>query len=250
MAKTLGEETPFTMMAASEIFSLEMSKTEALTQSFRKAIGVRIKEVSEIIEGEIVEFEVEKSPTKHGVKSGKLTIKTTDMETMFDLGMKMIEVLEREKVLNGDIIVIEKASGKITRLGRSLSQFNTVDTISSSLNFIQCPEGELQKCKEIIHVVSLHEIDVINSRTQGFFALFAGDTGEIRIEVREQIDTKIAEWREEGKSDIVPGVVFIDEVHMLDIECFSFLNRALEIELAPIMVVATNRGITRSHARA
>jgi RuvB-like protein 2 len=31
MAKALGEETPFTMMAASEIFSLEMSKTEALT---------------------------------------------------------------------------------------------------------------------------------------------------------------------------------------------------------------------------
>ena len=32
MAKALGEETPFAMMAASEIFSLEMSKTEAITQ--------------------------------------------------------------------------------------------------------------------------------------------------------------------------------------------------------------------------
>ena len=32
---------------------------------------------------------------------------------------------------------------------------------------------------------------------------------------------------------------------MLDIECFSFLNRALENDLAPIVVVATNRGITR-----
>ena len=44
MAKALGEETPFAMMAGSEIFSMEMSKTEALTQAFRKAIGVRIKE--------------------------------------------------------------------------------------------------------------------------------------------------------------------------------------------------------------
>jgi len=35
MAKALGEETPFAMMAASEIFSLEMSKTEALTQASR-----------------------------------------------------------------------------------------------------------------------------------------------------------------------------------------------------------------------
>lgn len=32
MCKALGEETPFSIMAASEIFSLEMSKTEALTQ--------------------------------------------------------------------------------------------------------------------------------------------------------------------------------------------------------------------------
>lgn len=32
MAKALGEETPFAMMTASEIFSLEMSKTEALMQ--------------------------------------------------------------------------------------------------------------------------------------------------------------------------------------------------------------------------
>lgn len=32
---------------------------------------------------------------------------------------------------------------------------------------------------------------------------------------------------------------------MLDIECFSFLNRALENEMAPIVIMATNRGITR-----
>ena len=43
--------------------------------------------------------------------------------------------------------------------------------------FVQCPEGELQKRKEVVHTVSLHEIDVINSRTQGFLALFSGDTG-------------------------------------------------------------------------
>jgi RuvB-like protein 2 len=63
-------------------------------------------------------------------------------------------------------------------------------------------------------------------------------------QVREQIDAKVAEWREEGKATIVPGVIFIDEVHMLDIECFSWLNRALESDLAPVLVCATNRGIT------
>jgi RuvB-like protein 2 len=72
-----------------------------------------------------------------------------------------------------------------------------------------------------------------------------GDTGEIKSEVRDQINCKVAEWREEGKAEVVPGVLFIDEVHMLDIESYSFLNRALENDMAPILIMATNRGITR-----
>ncbi|KAJ7554258.1 hypothetical protein O6H91_06G132800 [Diphasiastrum complanatum] len=246
MAKALGQETPFAMMAGSEIFSLEMSKTEALTQAFRKAIGVRIKEETEIIEGEVVEIQIDRpAATGAASKTGKVTLKTTDMETVYDLGTKMIEALSKEKVQSGDVIAIDKASGKVSKLGRSFARSRDYDAMGPQTRFVQCPDGELQKRKEVVHVVTLHEIDVINSRTQGFLALFAGDTGEIRPEVREQINSKVAEWREEGKAEIIPGVLFIDEVHMLDIECFSFLNRALENEMAPILVVATNRGITR-----
>ena len=34
----------------------------------------------------------------------------------------------------------------------------------------------------------------------------------------------------------MPGVLFIDEVHMLDIECFTYLHRALESPISPIVV--------------
>ena len=78
-----------------------------------------------------------------------------------------------------------------------------------SVRFVQCPEGELQKRKEVVHVVSLHEVDVINSRQQGFLALFAGDTGEIKAEVREQIDQKVAEWREEVHAAPPPSPVSV-----------------------------------------
>ncbi|ODV90882.1 hypothetical protein CANCADRAFT_113130 [Tortispora caseinolytica NRRL Y-17796] len=245
IAQSLGHDVPFTMIAASEIFSLEMSKTEALTQVFRRSIGVQIKEEYEIIEGEVVEIQIDRA-INGGAKQGKLTIKTTDMETVYDLGTKMIEALTREKVLAGDIISIDRATGKVTKLGRSYARARDYDAMGSDTRFIQCPEGELMKRSEQVHTVSLHEIDVINSRTQGFLALFSGDTGEIRQEVRDQINTKVAEWREEGKATICPGVLFIDEVHMLDLECFAFINRALENELAPIVVMATNRGISQT----
>jgi RuvB-like protein 2 len=103
MAQALGTDVPFTMLAASEIFSLEMSKTEALTQAFRRSIGVRIKEESELIEGEVVEIQIDSSVTGSS-KTGKLTLKTTEMETIYDLGHKMIEALNREKVMAGYVL--------------------------------------------------------------------------------------------------------------------------------------------------
>jgi len=80
-----------------------MSKTEALTQAFRRSIGVRIMEETEIIEGEVVEIQVEVgagagAAKGAGDKVGKLTLKTTEMETVYDLGAKMIDALTKEKV--------------------------------------------------------------------------------------------------------------------------------------------------------
>jgi RuvB-like protein 2 len=243
IAHSIGKDVPFTSMAGSEFFSMEMSKTEALTQAFRRSIGIKIKEESEMIEGEVVEIQIDQS-TLSSSKTGKITMKTTDMETVYELGHKMIDALVKEKIKSKDIITIDKGTGKVTKLGKSLSSSSDYDAAGSTVKFLACPSGELQKKQDMTHVVSLHDIDVINSRSQGFLALFAGDTGEIKTEIREQIDTKVFEWREEGKAEIVPGVLFIDEVHMLDMESFAFLNRALESELAPIVIMASNRGIT------
>ena len=52
----------------------------------------------------------------------------------------------------------------------------------------------------------------------------------------------VNKYIDQGIAELVPGVLFIDEVHMLDIECFTYLHRALESTLAPIVIFATNRG--------
>uniref|UniRef100_A0A7N4P362 RuvB-like helicase n=1 Tax=Sarcophilus harrisii TaxID=9305 RepID=A0A7N4P362_SARHA len=220
------------------------SPDPGLPQVHRGSDKVRVEE-TEIIEGEVVEIQIDRPATGTGSKVGKLTLKTTEMETIYDLGTKMIESLTKEKVQAGDVITIDKATGKISKLGPLPLWVPLKLAHPSRTKPFPGPDGELQKRKEVVHTVSLHEIDVINSRTQGFLALFSGDTGEIKSEVREQINAKVAEWREEGKAEIIPGVLFIDEVHMLDIESFSFLNRALESDMAPVLIMATNRGITR-----
>ncbi|XP_062151066.1 uncharacterized protein LOC133859613 [Alnus glutinosa] len=108
LAKSLGQETPFAMLADSELFSLEMSKTEALTQAFRKAIDVRIKEETEVIKGEVVEIQIDHLVIARAAsKIDKLTLKSTEMETVYDLGAKMIEALGKEKVQSGDVVAID-----------------------------------------------------------------------------------------------------------------------------------------------
>lgn len=123
-------------------------------------------EETEIIEGEVVEIQVDTPTGGSADKIGRLTLRTTEMETVYDLGTKMIDALTKEKVEAGDVITINKESGKISKLGRSFTRSRDYDAMGPQTRFVQCPEGELQKRKEVVHVVSLHEIDVINSRSQ------------------------------------------------------------------------------------
>jgi RuvB-like protein 1 (pontin 52) len=51
---------------------------------------------------------------------------------------------------------------------------------------------------------------------------------EITEKLREEINKVVSKYIDQGIAELVPGVLFIDEVHMLDIECFTYLNRALE----------------------
>lgn len=147
LAQSLGRDTPFNSMSASEVFSLEMSKTEVLTQAFRKSIGVRIKyvvphslflyknkhvfvyfrEESEVIEGEVVDIQIDRPATGTGAKVGRVTLKTTDMETVYDLGTKMIDSFIKEKVQAGDVVSVDKATGKISRFGRSFTRSRDYD---------------------------------------------------------------------------------------------------------------------------
>ena len=112
-------KTPFTSLSAPQVFSLEMSATEVLTQAIRQSMGVQIEEETEIICGEVVELQMDTtlntasgSAGKYS-KTGRLTLCTTEMETVYDLGTKMMDMLRKEKVTAGDVIQIDKGSGKV-----------------------------------------------------------------------------------------------------------------------------------------
>ena len=73
-------------------------------------------------------------------------------------------------------------------------------------------------------------------------ALMKPKKTEITEKLRQEINKVVNKYIDQGVAELVPGVLFIDEVHMLNLECFTFLNRALESSLSPIVIFATNRG--------
>merc|ERR1712083_783378 len=116
--------------------------------------------------------------------------------------------------------------------------------------YVPIPKGDVHKKKEIVQDVSLHDLDMANARPQGghdFLSLMSRinrpKKTEITEKLRLEINKVVNRYIDHGIAELVPGVLFVDEVHMLDIECFTYMNRALESNLAPIVILATNRGI-------
>lgn len=98
--------------------------------------------------------------------------------------------------------------------------------------------------------MTLHDLDMANAAPQGgkditsvLSQLIRQRKTEITDKLRQEVNKMVNKYIEEGVAELVPGVLFIDEVHMLDIEAFTYLNRALESSLAPIVIFATNRGV-------
>jgi RuvB-like protein 2 len=56
------------------------------------------------------------------------------METVYDLGTKMIDQLTKEKVLAGDVVQIDKASGRIIKLGRSYGRARDYDALGADVS--------------------------------------------------------------------------------------------------------------------
>lgn len=62
----LGQGVPFVPLTASAVFSSEVKKTEVLIEHCRRALGLRIREVKEIFEGEVVQLAAEEAENPHG----------------------------------------------------------------------------------------------------------------------------------------------------------------------------------------
>merc|ERR1711975_195720 len=142
----------------------------------------------------------------------------------------------------------EANSGAVKRVGRS-DAFATEFDLEAE-EHVPLPRGDVHKRKEVVQDVTLHDLDLANAKPQGgqdlasmMGQMMKPKKTEITEKLRGEINKVVNKYIDQGIAELVPGVLFIDEVHMLDIECFTYLNRALESTISPIVILASNRGM-------
>merc|ERR1711985_198520 len=253
IAQELGTKVPFCPMVGSEVYSSEVKKTEVLMENFRRAIGLRIKETKEVYEGEVTELTPEEAENPLGgygktIANVVIGLKTTKGTKQLKLDPSIYEAIQKEKISVGDVIYIEATSGAVKRVGRSDSYATEYDLEAEE--YVPIPKGDVHKKKEIVQDVTLHDLDMANAKPQSgqdlmsiMGSVMKPRKTEVTEKLRLEINKVVNRYIDQGIAELVPGVLFIDEVHMLDIECFTYLNRALESTLGPIVVFATNRGV-------
>ncbi|KAK0094390.1 hypothetical protein PV326_011044 [Microctonus aethiopoides] len=252
IAQELGNKVPFCPMVGSEVYSSEIKKTEVLMENFRRAIGLRIKETKEVYEGEVTELtpvETENPMGGYGKTVSQVIVglKTAKGTKQLKLDPSIYQSLQKEKVETGDVIYIEANSGAVKRQGRSDNYATEFDLEAEE--YVPLPKGEVHKKKEVVQDVTLHDLDVANAKPQGgqdimsmMGQLMKPKKTEITDKLRKEVNKIVNQYIDQGIAELVPGVLFIDEVHMLDIETFTYLHRSLESAIAPIVIFATNRG--------
>ncbi|EEB09174.1 AAA family ATPase Rvb1 [Schizosaccharomyces japonicus yFS275] len=253
IAQELGPKVPFCPMVGSEVFSSEVKKTEVLMENFRRAIGLRVKETKEVYEGEVTELTPEEAENPLGgygktISHVLLGLKTFKGTKQLKLDPSIYESLQKEMVTVGDVIYIEANTGAVKRVGRSDAYATEFDLEAEE--YVPLPKGEVHKRKEIIQDVTLHDLDIANAHPQGgqdimsmMGQLMKSRKTEITDKLRQEINKVVNKFIDQGIAELIPGVLFIDEVHMLDIECFTYLNQALESPISPIVIFASNRGM-------
>jgi DNA helicase TIP49 (TBP-interacting protein) len=84
---------------------------------------------------------------------------------------------------------------------------------------VPLPKGDVHKRKELVQDVTLGDLDAANARPQGgqdimsvMGSLVRSGRTEVTDKLRREVERVVKGYVEQGVAEVVPGVVFIDEV--------------------------------------
>lgn len=190
-------------------------------------------------EGEVTEItptESENPLSGYGKTISHVIVQLKSVKGVKQLRMdpSIYEAILKEKITVGDVIYIEQQTGAVKvcffsrldighlsqtfqRVGRSDAYASSYDLESET--YVPLPKGEVHKRKDLVQDVTLADLDAANARPQGgqdimsvMGNLVKSQRTEVTDKLRREVNKVVKGYVDQGVAEVVPGVVFIDEV--------------------------------------
>lgn len=193
-----------------------------------------MRETKEVYEGEVTELTPEESENPLGgygktISHLLIGLKSYKGTKKLRLDPSIYEAIQKERVTVGDVIYIEANTGACKRVGRSDAYATEFDLEAEE--YVPIPKGEVHKKKEIVQDVTLHDLDTANARPQGgqdimsmMGQLMKPKKTEITDKLRQEINKVVNRYIDQGVAELVPGVLFIDEVIANTVQTIALLT--------------------------
>ena len=135
------------------------------------------------------------------------------------VGDEIAQQLVSLNVKKGDIIMIDAQTGQVIVEGKAKGFEGSKAYDIEVSRLMEIPTGQVKKEKEIVTTLTLNDLDLnLAARNLSISAIFSFFTErEISEDIRKEVDRLVKEWINQGKAELVVGVLFIDDAHMLDL---------------------------------
>ncbi|XP_026377488.1 ruvB-like helicase 2 isoform X2 [Papaver somniferum] len=224
------------------ISGLEERLRDKIKEGLRRATGLHVELSRKVYEGKVTKLQRNYiDDSNNTIRSISIDLATTEETRELLLGELYFDALEKVEV--EDSIVIDIQSGAVKNKGpvtNTSSRTNSPDEPDLEAPIARGnnpqPGGEVLKMIKTAQNVSLHDLDeAITSqrKDEGIYSFLISQKVSAA-----NIDEVVNNLVHEGLAKRKYGILQISEAQMLDFDCFSLINNALESSFLSVFLSA------------
>jgi len=115
------------------------------------------------------------NPYQQTASEARIKLRTEDEEKTLQLGKSVASSLQNKEVSEGDVIQIDSKSGQIMKMRENREAWQNKEAgISVTPDVVDVPTDEIQKEREFVSTMNIHQLDTIQAqqRARGGLSMF------------------------------------------------------------------------------
>lgn len=206
---------------------------DCLAMHVRRAVHARLKETKCIYEGEVTGIRLRN-------RVFELDMRSCKGSTTLRVAQDMYDSVKEEEISVGDVVYVEPACGIIKKIGRCEDAFEyDIETARK----VPLPKKDVKRRQVVTRTLSLYDIDTAEETSDTLRSAIRHvlQKRSMHVHTLRDTDSLVRMYVDNGVGEVLPGILFIDECHLLDRRLMVQIVKVVEGELSPLVLLATNR---------